>query len=212
MPSEAALKLARLLLFVAKGTATEIANNKSLVDALGTDGAAPITHYYNHESILAYLHGYHKEAVILFVIPEATGAINPHNTAIRTTLDRLGEVITITQGDALDFPDFGSIILCVLGTDNPTAWVTANLADIKSIPDLPIICCDARSAIYMKIGTEGGDVAAVTNIIARANIKGTMLGTGLHTISGLAVGANVIAAAGTTFSTLDMSDAELTEL
>ncbi len=212
MPSAASLKLARLLLFVAKGTGTEIATDKSIVDAMGTDGSDPITHDYNHESILTYMHGQHRGVIILFVIPEAVGAINAHNVAIRTSLERLGEVITITQGDALEFPDFGSVVLCVLGTDNPTAWVTANLADIKSIPDLPIICCDARSAAYMAIGVDGGDAGAVTDINARANIKGTMLGVGFHDTAGLAVGVNAIAAAGTSFSTLDMSDADLTEL
>ncbi len=212
MPSAASLKLARLLLFVAKGSGTEIAADKSLADALGTDGSGPISHYYDHASILQYMHGQHRGIIILFVIPEAVGAINDHNAAIRTTLEKLGEVITITQGDALEFPDFGSVILCVLGTDNPTAWVTANLADIKSIPDLPLICCDARSAAYMAIGVDGLEAGGVTDINARANIKGTILGAGFHETPGLAVGANVIAAAGTSFSTLDMSDADLTEL
>ncbi|KKN59085.1 hypothetical protein LCGC14_0545650 [marine sediment metagenome] len=197
---------------IKKGTGTEIASNKSLVDAFGVNGTSILTHDHTDGSLMGRLNSAHIEIVILFVIPEAVGSINAHNTAIRTILETQGEVITITQADALTYPDFGSATICVLGTNNGTAWTTANLAHLKTVPSLSILCCDATSAAYMQIGTDGGNAASKTVLNAIGNIEGSILGAGLHDVTGLAVGANTIAAAGTTFSTLDMSDADITEI
>ncbi len=205
-------RIAFLQQFIGKGTGTVLAANMSTIDAIGTDGVTRTSGDFGEVGILQYMMGMHSTAHILFVIPEAVGAINIENAAILATLQRLGEVTTITQGDALEFPDFEAVTLCVLGTDNPTAWVLANLADLNTVPNLPIICCDARTAAELGIGVDGGDAAAVTAITGRANIKGTMLGVGIHGIAGLAVGANALAAGATTFCTLDMSDADLAVL
>jgi len=190
---------------------TRLAANKSLMDIIGTAGNGAISHDYNENSLLGFMHGFHNESIILLVIPEAVASINTHNSDIQTALGTISEVITITQADALTYPDFQEISICVLGTNNGTAWTTANLAHIKTIPSLPILCCDATSAAYMEIGTDGGAAAAKTIINAVTNVKGSILGAGFQGITGLAVGANTIAVAGTTLDTLDMSNANITE-
>jgi len=205
----------KLSTFIADGdgdmaTGTPLASNKSAVDAIGADGSDTLSHDFSEAGIMQYMHGMHNEAVILFVIPEAVGSINAHNAAILTELQKAGEVITITQADALIYPDFESITICVLGTDNGTGWNTANLAHIKVIPNLPLLSCDATTAAYFEIGTDGGDANAKTTITAITNIKATILGAGFHDVTGLAVGANTVSSS-TTYNTLDMSDADLTE-
>jgi hypothetical protein len=194
----------------AKSGGTEIAASKSIIDVIGTDGNAILSRDYDVNRLMQYLHGFHSEVLILFVIPEAVGSINAHNTAILTELQKCGDVVTITQADALSYPDFEGISICVLGTDNGTAWTVANLADIKTIPDLPLLSCDATTAAYFEIGTDGGDAAAKTDINAVANINGSVLGAGLHGITGLAAGANTVSSS-TVYNTLDMSDANITE-
>lgn len=195
---------------IRKGTGTEIASNKSLIDAIGMNGTSTLNDDYGKGSLIQFMHGMYNEAVILFVIPEAVGSINAHNSAILTELEKVGEVLTITQADALAYPDFESITMCVLGTDNGTAWTLSNLADIKIIPNLPLLSCDSSTAAYFEIGTDGGDAAAKTAINAIANIGGTILGTGFHSAAGLAVGANTVSSS-TIYNTLDMSNANITE-
>ena len=190
---------------------TPPAANKSIVDAIGATGSDAVSMNYSHEGLMQFMHGSHKEAVILFVVPEAVAAINVNNAAILVHLQHEGEVITITQADALDYPDFSSLTLCVLGSNSSVAWTTANLADLKTVPNLPIICVDKVAAAYLEIGTDGGDAAAKTVLNAVANIEGTMLGVGFHATVGLAPGANTISAAAT-YHTLDMSDADITEV
>lgn len=196
---------------IRKGTGTEIASNKSLVDAMGVNGTSTINHDYGEGSLSQFLHGMYNEAVILFVVPEAADSLNAHNAAILAELQKTGEVLTITQADALTYPDFESITMCVLGTDNGgTLWTLSNLADIKIIPNLPLLSCDASTGAYFEIGTDGGDAAAKTVINAIANIGGSILGTGFHADTGLSVGANTVSSS-TIYNTLDMSNANLTE-
>lgn len=197
--------------FIAKTGGTEIYAAKSVIDAIGADGNHSISHNFSESGVMQYAHGKHDTTYILFIIPEAVASINAHNTAIQTHLEKFGRVYTITQSDALNYPDYGSYTICVLGTDNGTVWATANLANIKVVPSLPVICCDSTTAAYIEIGTDGGDAADKTVLNAIANIEASMLGMGAHECVGLAVGANTIADAGTTFNTLDMSDADLTE-
>ena len=197
--------------FLAKTGGTEIYAGKSIIDAMGVNGNATLSHDFSESGLMQYAHGKHDTTYILFIIPEAVGSINAHNTAIQTHLEKFGRVYTITQTDALNYPDYGSYTICVLGTDNGTPWVTANLANIKVIPNLPVVCCDSTSAAYLEIGTDGGDAVGKTVLNAIANIEASLLGMGAHGCIGLSVGANTIADAGTTFNTLDMSDADLTE-
>lgn len=197
--------------FIAKTGGSELASTKSIIDAIGADGNDSLSHDFSESGVMQYAHGKHDTTYILFIIPEALGSINTHNTAIQTNLEQFGRVYTITQSDALDYPDFGSYTICVLGTDNGTPWVTANLANVKVIPNLPVICCDSTTAAYLEIGTDGGDALNKTVLNAIAEIEASLIGMGAHDCSGLAVGANTIADAGVTFNTLDMSDADLTE-
>jgi len=204
-----------LAAFIASGgtaLGTELYDSCSLIDALGVDGNDALSHDFSEESLMAYAHGKHDTTYILFIIPEAVASITATNAKLQTDLATLGRVITITQADALTHVDFPSYTVCVLGSDQGAAsWTTSNLASIKTVPNLITICCDARSAAYLKIGTDGGDAGAKTSIVGVANIEGSMQGTGIHGHTGLAVGANTIAAAGVTISTLDMSDADITE-
>lgn len=197
--------------FIAKTGGSELAATKSVVDAIGADGNDTLSHDFSESGLMQYAHGKHDTTYIIFIIPEAVGSINAHNTAIQTYLEQFGRVYTITQSDALEYPEYGSYTICVLGTDNGTVWVTSNLANIKTVPSLPVVCCDSTSAAYLEIGTDGGDAANKTVLNAITNIEGSLLGMGIHDCAGLAVGANTIADAGTTFNTLDMSDADLTE-
>ena len=191
--------------------ATTLGANKSLVDVLGSDGIVNLSHDYTDLSLLQFLHGFHNEVIILFVIPEALGSIGTDNTTLQTELGVHGEVVTITQADALAYPEFSSITICVLGTTTQgTAWTPANLADLALVPNLPLVCVDKVVAAYLELGTDGGDAAAKTAIIAIANIKGSILGAGLHDDVGLAVGANTVSSSAT-YHTLDMSDADITE-
>jgi len=198
---------------IGSSAGSALAANKSLIDALGVDGAAMLSHDFGEDGLMQYAHGKHTTTYILFVIPEAVGSLTADNTAIQALLQTAGRVVTITQADALTYPEFSSVTLCVLGSDKGAAsWTTSNLAHVKVIPNLPVMCCDARSATYMKIGTDNGDAETKTTITTVANIKGSILGTGIHDITGFtADAANTIADAGTTFSTLDMSNANITE-
>ncbi len=169
----------------------------------------PEKNKFNVHSIAGLLFGDHSTVSILFVIPEAVGAINAHNTAILTELQKLGRVDTITQTDALDYPHFAEYNIVFCGSDIGTVWVAANLAHVKEFPG-SVICVDATVAAYLLIGTDGGDAAAKTVLTAIAEIKGNDLGIGIEGLPGLAVGANTISSA-TIYNTLDMSDADITE-
>ncbi len=202
-----------LAAFVASGgtaLGTELADSKSLVDAIGSTGAASVSDDYGEASIHQFLHGFHGIAHILFVTPEAVGSINDDNVVLQTELAKLGELVTITQADLLAHAELSSYTLCVLGTNSSVAWTPANLADLKTTPDLPILCVDKVAAAYLEIGTDGGDATTKTDITAVATIKGSLLGVGEYDITGLAVGANVVSTSAT-FHTLDMSDADLIE-
>ncbi len=177
----------------------------SWIDRLGN----PKKNTFDAHSVAGLLFGVHSTISILFVIPEAVGAINGHNTAILTELQKLGRVDTITQADALTYPHFAGYNMVFCGTDNGTVWVAANLAHVKEFPE-PVICVDATVAAYLLIGTDGGDAAAKTVLTAITEIKANDLGIGDEGITGLAVGANTISSA-TIYNTLDMSDADITE-
>jgi len=186
---------------------------KQIVTGLALDGSAPHSYDYTKATVPGWLHGFHMVRRILFVIPEAIGSITAHNTAIKAELDKLGLVETITQTDALTYPDYESITLTVLGSPLAgTAWTTSNLAHIKSIFGLPVICVDGIAAAYLAMGTDGGNAASKTVLNAIANIEASILGLGIDDTTGLAAGANTVAAAGVTFATLDMSDADITEI
>jgi len=157
-----------------------------------------------------YLRDTHTHHFILFVIPEAVGSINADNTAIQTELQKLCHVHTITQADALEYPNFTMYSLCVLGTNSGTAWTTANMAHIRTIPQLPILCFDKVSAAYFEIGTDGGDAAAKTAIDVVDNIEGSLFGIGGSEATGLDAGANTVTSSAT-YHTLDMSNANITE-
>lgn len=186
---------------------------KQIVTGLALDGSAPHSYDYTKATVPGWLHGFHMIRRILFVIPEAIGSITAHNTAIKAELDKMALVETITQVDALTYPDYESITLTVLGSPLAgTAWTTSNLAHIKAIFGLPVVCVDAIAAAYLKMGTDGGNAASKTVLNAIANIEASILGMGIDDTAGLAAGANTVAAAGVTFSTLDMSDADITEV
>ena len=191
---------------------SRIGINKSIIDAIGADGIDAVTHDFSEAGVVQYAHGKHTTTYTLFIIPEAVASISAHNAAIQADLEKLGRVITITQSDALGYPDFISCTLCVLGTDNgTTAWNTANLADLKTVPDLPKFCCDSAPAAYLEMGTANADVAAATIVDGITNIEASMIGTGIHEITGFDAGDNIIAVAGTSFASIDMSNANITE-
>jgi len=202
-------RLEQLQEVVNKGSGTAVDGNKSIVDLIGTSGSS-ILDYFTEYSVMGMFERQHSESYILFIIPEAVGSINTHNTAIQTQLAKLGEVLTITQADALTYPDFESITMAVTGTNNGTGWTVGNLANLKTMPGIPVLCCDATAAAYFEIGTDGGAAGAKTDINGVANIEGSLLGIGYHGLTGIDAGANTIASS-TTFDTLDMSDADLTE-
>ncbi len=189
---------------------TEPGTNKSVIDAIGSDGTNMISGDYSMGSIHQFLHGLHGVAHILFIVPEA-GSVGTDNVVLQTELAKLGEVVTITQADLLAHAELASYTLCVLGTSiGGTAWTTTNLADIKITPDLPLLCVDKVVAEYFEIGTDGGDAAAKTDINAVGTIKGSLLGVGEYGITGLSVGANTVTASAT-YHTLTMVDGDLTE-
>ena len=189
-----------------------LAEDKALVDAIGADGTDALSHDFSEGGLMQYLHGTHHTTYILLVIPEAVASISTHNTAIKTSLETLGRVLVITQADALSYPDFNTYTLCVLGSNNGTAWTTSNLAHLKEISDLPIVCCDSVSAAYLEMGTANANVTTTKALFGVANIEGSIVGIGLHGRTGLAVGTQDIADATTTFASLDMSDADITEV
>ena len=186
-----------------------LSKQDTLLTGVGIDTYGSHTFGHTDSEILGRLDGFHNAIHILFVIPEAVASINAHNTAIKAKLETLGRVDTITQADALTYPHFREYRLIVLGTNNGTAWTTTNLADIKLI-DVAVVVVDATAAAYLAMGTDGGAAATKTAIKTVANIKGISLGIGRHGETGLAVGANTISAS-TTYSTLDMSNANITE-
>ncbi|KKN44457.1 hypothetical protein LCGC14_0693040 [marine sediment metagenome] len=177
----------------------------SWIDRIGQ----PIRNAFAVHSLAGLLFGDHSTVSILFVIPEAVGSINSHNAAILTELQKLGRVDTITQADALTYPHFAEYNIIFCGTDNGTGWTTSNLAHVKEFPE-PVICVDATVAAYLLIGADGGDAGTKTALTAIAEIKANDLGIGVEGVTGLAVGANTISSA-TTYNTLDMSDADITE-
>jgi len=201
--------------FVADGdgdmaTGTALASNKSIIDALGADGTSAVSNDFSFGSIHQFLRGFHGILRILFVIPEAVGSINADNVVLQTELAKLAGVSTITQADLLAHAELASTTLCVLGTTTSVAWTTSNLADLKSTPNLPILCVDKVSAAYLEIGTDGGDASTKTAINAVSTIEGSFLGLGAGGWTGLAAGANTVSTSAT-YHTLDMSDADLTE-
>ena len=207
-----AFLLARYISSGGTALGTPLADSKSIVDAIGADGNDALSHNFSEAGLMQYAHGTHGTTYILFVIPEAVASISAHNTAIKTSLEKLGRVLVITQADALSYPDFNTYTLCVLGSNNGTAWTTSNLADLKEISDVPIVCCDSASAAYLELGTANANVTTTKVLNGVGNIEGSILGMGLHGRTGLAAGAQDIAAANTTFASLDMSDADITEV
>lgn len=186
---------------------------KQIVTGLALDGTAPHSYDYTKATVPGWLHGFHFVRRILFVIPEAVGSITTHNTAIKAVLDKAGIVFTITQADAPTYPDYESITLVVLGSPLAgTAWNTDNLEHIKAVFGLPILCVDALAAVYLKMGTDGDNAASKTVLNATARIEGSILGMGVDDTTGLAAGANTVAASGVTFSTLNMSNAKITKI
>ena len=180
------------------------------IDAsLGYDGATDYASGFNEFSVAGVGLGAHDTVSVLFVIPEAVGSINAHNSVILTELQKLGHVDTITQADALTYPHFAEYNIIVCGTDNGTPWTTSNLAHIKEFPE-PVICVDATVAAYLLIGADGGDAASKTAMVAIDQIKANDLGIGITGFAGLEVGANTISSAAT-YNTLDMSAADITE-
>jgi len=189
---------------------TQLASNKSIPDALGVTGSAAISEEFSMQSLFQFLYGKHDTVHILFILPEAVGSINADNTVLQTELGKLGEVMTITQADLLAHAELSSYTLVVLGTNSGTAWTTANLADLKLTPDLPILCVDKVASAYLEMGTDGGDAATKTDINAVSTIEGSIFGIGACGLTGLAAGANVVSTSAT-YHTLDMSDVDITE-
>ena len=185
---------------------TEIAAIKA---GLGYDGATAYVSGFNEFSLAGVQLAAHSTISVLFVIPEAVGSINAHNTAILTELQKLGHVDTITQADALTYPHFAEYNIIVCGTENGTPWTTSNLAHIKEFPE-PVICVDAEVAAYLLIGTDGGNAVSKTALVAIDEIKANDLGIGITGVTGLATGSNTISSAAT-YSTINMSDADITE-
>lgn len=201
--------------FIASGGTSlgnTLATSKSIIDAIGADGNDALSHDFSEGGLMQYAHGTHSTTYILFVIPEAVASISTHNTSIKAALEKLGRVLTITQADALTYPDFNTYTLCVLGSNNGTAWTTSNLAQLKEITDMPIVCCDSVSAAYLEMGTANANVTTTKALFGVANIEGSIVGMGLHGRTGIVVGTQDIADANTTFASLDMSDADITEV
>lgn len=192
-------------------SATEslVAYVKELVLGVGLDGATSYVGGFNEVDLAGRHAGAHSTVGILFVIPEAVGAITADNTAILTILDRLGHVDTITQSDALTYPHFAEYNIVVLGSDSGTVWTVSNLNHVKEFPE-PVICVDARAAAQLLIGSDGGDAATKTALVAVSQINANDLGIGLTGLTGLVAGSNVISSSAS-YSTLDMSDANITE-
>lgn len=176
---------------------------------IGPDGINDYTGQFSEKTLGGLLYGHHSDTHLLFIIPEAVGSINSHNTAIQTELKKYGHVDTITQADALNYPDFAQYNIIVCGTDNGTAWTTSNLDHVKEFEGT-VICVDATVAAHFLIGTDGGDAASKTVMTAITQIEGNDLGIGIENITGLAAGSNTVASS-TTFNTIDMSDADITE-
>lgn len=176
---------------------------------LGYDGITEYVGGFNESSVAGINFGAHDTVSVLFVIPEAVGSINSHNTAILTELQKLGHVDTITQSDALTYPHFAEYNIVVCGTDNGTAWNLSNLDHVKEFPE-PVICVDASVAGHLLIGADGGDAAGVTALTAISQIEANDLGLGITGVTGLAVGSNTVSSS-TTYNTIDMSDADITE-
>ena len=175
----------------------------------GVDGVTDYVAQFSEKTIAGLVFGQHSDVNILFVIPEAVGSINSHNTAIQTELKKHGHVDTIVQTDALTYPDFAQYNMIITGTDNGTAWTVSNLNHVKEFEGT-VLCCDSTAAQQLLMGTDGGDAASKTVLVAVSQIKGNDLGIGHGSDVGLAAGNNTVSSS-TTFNTLDMSDADITE-
>lgn len=165
------------------------------------------------EAISNEIHYQHTHVYILFVIPEAVDDINTGNAILLIELQKLGHVHTITQADALDFPAYGMYTLAVMGSNSSIAWDTANLADLKTVIGLPLLCVDKVSAIHFAIGTDGGNALTKTTIDAISEIEGTLMGFGEdshYIVTPLTAGINMVSASAT-YHTLDMSNINITE-
>ncbi|GAG00816.1 unnamed protein product, partial [marine sediment metagenome] len=106
--------------------------------------------------------------------------------------------------------ELASFSLCALGTTISTGWATGNLASLKAMPDLPILCVDKVAAAYLELGTAQTDATTKTDITAVATIEGSMFGKGIHGITGLAAGVNAVTASAT-YHILNMSGGDITE-
>lgn len=185
------------------------AGSAGAVAGIGVDGSADYLAQFDEQTLAGLLFGLHQFIHILFIIPEAVGSINSHNTAILTELQKFGHVDTIVQTDALTYPDFAQYNMIVCGTDNGTAWTTSNLAHVKEFPE-GVLCVDASVAAFFAIGADGGDAASKTVLVAITEIEANDLGIGHAPDTGLAAGSNTVSSS-TTFNTIDMSDADITE-
>ncbi|MBA7465054.1 hypothetical protein ES707_00215 [subsurface metagenome] len=194
-----------------------VANDSLLAKLLSTGDPANASLFDNTRHSLKALadeiYEEHTHARILFITPEAVDSISTDNTAIKTELEKLCTVDHIVQTDALDFPNFTIYSLCVLGSNSSTGWATDNLADIKTVPGLPILCFDKIAAAYLEMGTDGDDAADKTTIDVSAKIEASVLGMGSYYkgVTGLVKGVSTISTSAT-YHTLDMSDEDLTEI
>ena len=168
---------------------------------------------FNPRPILDAIYEEHSHARILFITPEAVASISDDNAAIKAVLEKLCVVNHIVQTDALNFPNFTIYDLCVLGSESDIGWTDTNLADIKTVPRLPILCFDKVAAIYLKMGVDGGDATTKTTIDVSAKIEASLLGIGSQykNITGLDAGVSTVSTSAT-YHTLDMSHANLTEV
>jgi len=156
-------------------TDTQMAYIKQLITGVVFDGVNDYTSQFSEKTLAGAIFGQHQEANILFVIPEAVGSINTHNTAIQTEIKKYGHVDTIVQTDALTYPDFSQYNFIVCGTDNGTAWTLSNLDHIKEFPEA-VLCVDEGAASQFKIGAIGGDAASKTVLVAITQIEANDLG------------------------------------
>ncbi|MCK4414912.1 MAG: hypothetical protein KAY32_15365 [Candidatus Eisenbacteria sp.] len=169
--------------------------------------------HYNPTPILDAIYETHSHARILFITPEAVASISADNVAILAVLEELCTVDHIVQTDALDFPNFTTYTMCVLGSNSDTAWTTSNLADIRAVPHVPILCFDKVAAAYLEMGTATSDASAQTAITVSAYIEASVLGMGSYykSITGLAAGSNTISISAT-YHTISMANANLSEV
>ncbi len=185
----------------------------NLKEAIGSTGAALVSEFYDDGTIAGILRGMNSEIQILFIIPDLyVAGMSVDNTAIRTQLLKVGNVVTIVQPDALYYPDYGMYNLIVLGSEQTNAWVVANLADLKSHPGAPVLNCDSVTAAYMGMGTVAADKLDWQDIDCEDEIEGSILGSvaGWRGVTALESGPNTVTTS-CVHTQMDMSDADITE-